>query len=319
MKILVYLESNNGKIKKSSLELLTAAQSTGEEFCSLYLGNEDIDTGTLSKFGVKKHFHFKDEKLKNLNPEIFAEAFNQVIADAKSEVILGSSSSTTKDLFPFVSSKNGAGYVSDGTTLEWKGNRFSVKKPMYAGKCFCTVEFSADAPQMILMRPNQLTIEEKGSSETEVVKMDLNVSDFKTKILEVVKGASEKLDLTEADIVVSGGRGMQKAENFKLLEDLANTLGASVGASRAVTDAGWVSHSMQVGQTGKTVSPSLYIACGISGAVQHLAGMSDSKVIVAINKDPEAPIFKKATYGIVGDALEILPALNEEFKNLLNS
>lgn len=319
MAILVYIEAINGKIKSSSLELLTAAKKTNQPFVSISIGNETLDVETLNNFGITKHVDYKDEKLSKYNPEIFSQVLTEAIKELNADIILGSSSSLTKDLFPTVAAKISSGFVSDGTQLNWDGNRFSVKKPMYAGKCFCTVEFSKSLPQMILMRPNQMSVETTAKVNTEIVSKKLAINDFKTKVIEIVKGASEKLDLTEANIIVSGGRGMQAAENFKILEDLAKTLGATVGASRAVTDAGWVSHSMQVGQTGKTVAPSLYIACGISGAVQHLAGMSDSKVIVAINKDPEAPIFKKATYGIVGDALEIVPLLNEEFKKILNS
>ena len=319
MSILVYAEATNDKIKSSTLELLTSAAASGLTVSTVSFGDTNIDTSILNEFGVTKHFEFKDEKLKAYNPEIYAQALTDLIKENNFDIILGSSSSTSKDLFPTVAAQICAGFVSDGTQLHWENPRFSVKKPMYAGKCFCKVEFAKDKPQMILMRPNQLPVSKTSNVSTEVVSKSIQVTDFRTKVLEVVKGASEKLDLTEANIIVSGGRGMQGAENFKILEDLASTLGATVGASRAVTDAGWVPHSMQVGQTGKTVAPSLYFAVGISGAVQHLAGMSDSKVIVAINKDPEAPIFKKATYGIVGDALEIVPMLNEEFKKLLNS
>ena len=173
--------------------------------------------------------------------------------------------------------------------------------------------------KIVLMRPNQLPVQEGTAGGTpEVKEIPLPQIDLRVIVKDVVKGASEKLDLTEANIIVSGGRGMKGPEHFKLLEELASTLGATVGASRAVCDAGWVPHSMQVGQTGKTVAPTLYIACGISGAIQHLAGMSGSKVIVAINNDPEAPIFQKATYGIVGDVFEVVPKLTEEFKKLLN-
>lgn len=319
MTVLVYLETVNGKIKSSSLELLSAVKKENLDLMTISIGNETTDLTNLNEFGVSKHFEFKDEKLSVYNPEIFSQLFVEIIRDSKVEIILGSSSSLTKDLFPSVAPMISAGFVSDGTQLFWENPRFVVKKPMYAGKCFCKVEFSKTQPQMVLMRPNQMPIEKTSPVTTEVQQRSIRLPDLKTTILEVVKGTTEKLDLTEANIIVSGGRGMQGPENFKLLEDLAHTLGATVGASRAVTDAGWVSHSMQVGQTGKTVAPSLYIACGISGAVQHLAGMSDSKVIVAINKDPEAPIFKKATYGIVGDALEILPRLNEEFKKILNT
>jgi electron transfer flavoprotein alpha subunit len=179
------------------------------------------------------------------------------------------------------------------------------------------VDFLNSSTKIILMRANQLPVGEPASGQAEIKKLTLSPADLKTRIKEIVKGASEKLDLTEANIIVAGGRGMKGPEHFKLLEELAAVLGATVGASRAVVDAGWVPHGMQVGQTGKTVAPTLYIACGISGAIQHLAGMSGSKVIVAINTDADAPIFQKATYGIVGDVFDVVPALTAEFKTLL--
>jgi electron transfer flavoprotein alpha subunit len=209
--------------------------------------------------------------------------------------------------------------MSDCTELSISPDNLKVRRPMYAGKCTTEVKFQNTDCKIVLMRPNQLPVNAPDTQmTTEVKTIDLPSMDLKTLIKDVVKGTSEKLDLTEANIIVAGGRGLKEAENFKMLEDLAETLGATVGASRAVVDAGWVPHSMQVGQTGKTVAPSLYIACGISGAIQHLAGMSSSKVIVAINTDAEAPIFQKSTYGIVGDVFEVVPKLNEEFKKALS-
>ncbi len=208
--------------------------------------------------------------------------------------------------------------VSDGTEISVSGDDVKVKKPLYSAKCFATAQFMNSPVKIVLMRANQLPVVaadvSKSATITEVI---FTKPSLKTLIKEIVKGASEKLDLTEANIIVSGGRGLKEAGGFGMINDLANVLGATVGASRAVVDAGWVSHSMQVGQTGKTVAPSLYIAVGISGAIQHLAGMSGSKVIVAINNDASAPIFQKATYGIVGDAFEIVPKLTEEFRKLL--
>lgn len=319
MSILVFVEQTDGKAKPSSLELVTAAQKTGTEFSTVSFGKDSDKLGeSLGSYGTKKHYAFSDEKTFHYNPEVYTQNLVALIKELKIKTTLGSGSALTKDLFAGVASLVDAGFASDCIGLTWEGSHFNARKPMYAGKCYCKVEFKSDSPQMILMRPNQLPNEESNKVTTETITKQTQVNDFKTIIKDVVKGTSGKVDLTEASIIVSGGRGMQEAGNFKILEDLATTLGGAVGASRAVTDAGWVSHSIQVGQTGKTVAPSLYIACGISGAVQHLAGMSDSKVIVAINKDPEAPIFKKATYGIVGDALEIVPQLNEEFKKLLN-
>ena len=213
----------------------------------------------------------------------------------------------------------GAGIASDCTELNISGDTVTATKPLYSGKCFATAAFENTALKIVLMRANQLPVTAADSSKTAtVVDLAATTPDLKTLIKEIVKGTSEKLDLTEANIIVSGGRGLKEAANFKILNDLADVLGATVGASRAVVDAGWVSHGMQVGQTGKTVAPTLYIAVGISGAIQHLAGMSGSKVIVAINSDAGAPIFQKATYGIVGDALEIVPKLTEEFKKALH-
>ena len=238
----------------------------------------------------------------------------KAIEASGAEWILGTASALTRDLFPRVAAHFSAAVASDCTELDLASGK--VAKPLYAGKCFAEVDFHTDK-KFVLMRPNQLPIAEAGGDTAEVSSVDFSAGDLKSKVLEVVKGASEKLDLTEANVIVSGGRGLKEADNFKLLNELADVLGATVGASRAVVDSGWVGHDMQVGQTGKTVAPSLYIAVGISGAIQHLAGMSGSKVIVAVNNDPEAPIFQKATYGIVGDLFEIVPMLTEEFKKVV--
>jgi electron transfer flavoprotein alpha subunit len=232
---------------------------------------------------------------------------------------LASASSTGKDLFPRVAARLNTGVASDCTQLTISGDNVTAVKPMYSGKAFATVNFENSPIKIVLMRANQLPVEAADTSKTAAVVESTNAAtDLKTLIKEIVKGASEKLDLTEANIIVSGGRGLKEAANFKMLNDLADVLGATVGATRAVVDAGWVGHGMQVGQTGKTVAPTLYIAVGISGAIQHLAGMGSSKVIVAINNDANAPIFQKATYGIVGDAFDIVPKLTEEFKKALH-
>ena len=243
----------------------------------------------------------------------------EAIKQTGATLVLASASSSAKDLFPRVAAKIGAGIVSDGTEITLLNEDVLVKKPLYSGKCFATASFENTTVKIVLMRANQLPVAAADTTKTaSMTEVSFSKPSLKTLVKEIIKGSVEKLDLTEANIVISGGRGLKAAENFKMLDDLAAVLGATVGASRAVVDAGWVGHSMQVGQTGKTVAPTLYIAVGISGAIQHLAGMSGSKVIVAINSDPSAPIFQKATYGIVGDAFEIVPKLTEEFKKLLH-
>ena len=317
--ILVFAEHSGQNFKRGTLELLTAAQASGREVKALVLGSEaEALAKQLDAWGVSEAFICDDARLKDYNPELYLSVTESAVNAAKPEYILAAASMLGRDLFPRVAQKISASLASDCTELSFTSNTATVRKPLYAGKCSARVEFQNPGPKIVLMRANQLPIGKPSASSKAVVKkLSLPPVDLKTRIKEIVKGASEKLDLTEANVIVSGGRGMKGPEHFKLLEDMASVLGATVGASRAVVDAGWVPHSMQVGQTGKTVAPSLYIACGISGAIQHLAGMSGSKVIVAINKDPDAPIFQKATYGIVGDVFEVLPTLTEEFKKLL--
>jgi len=315
-KILVFTEFQNGKIKRSSQELLQFAASTGNTVVALALGT--TDGAQAAHHGASEVLFSNDAGFNSYNPELFASATAEAIQKSGAEVVLGSASSTGKDLFPRVAAKIKAGVVSDGVEIKITGSDVKVKKPFYSGKCFATATFENTNVKMILMRPNQLPVAAADSSKSATMtELSFAKPNLKTIIKDIVKGTSEKLDLTEANIIVSGGRGLKEAGNFKMLNDLADVLGATVGATRAVVDAGWVSHSMQVGQTGKTVAPSLYIAVGVSGAIQHLAGMSGSKVIVAINNDPNAPIFQKATYGIVGDAFEIVPALTAEFKKAL--
>ena len=317
-KILVFTEFQNGNIKRSSQELIQFAAKTGRTVTALALGSQG-DAAQAAHHGATEILVCKDGAYDAYNPELYASAVAEAIKLTGASLVLATTSSTGKDLFPRVAAKIGAGIVSDGTELNVTGEDVKVKKPLYAGKVFATAQFENASVKMVLMRANQLPVAPADTAKSvSVTEQAFAKPNLKTLIKEIVKGTSEKLDLTEANIVVSGGRGLKEAGNFKLLTDLAAVLGATVGASRAVVDAGWVGHSMQVGQTGKTVAPSLYIAVGISGAIQHLAGMTGSKVIVAINSDPNAPIFQKATYGIVGDAFEILPKLTEELKKALH-
>ena len=320
-KVLVYIETNKNQLKKSSLELLTAARSSGLEVHALAIGAGTQGlAGQLAGWGVQQLHYCEDASLNQYNPELYMSVLLPAVQNLKPSVVLASASMLAKDLFPRLAEKISAGFASDCTELRLSAGDVSARKPLYAGKCTAQVQFQNCETKIVLMRANQLPVAAADSSAAPSAQaLALAPVDLKTKVKDVIKGASEKLDLTEANIIISGGRGMKGPEHFKLLEEVAAEIGATVGASRAVVDAGWVPHSMQVGQTGKTVAPTLYIACGISGAIQHLAGMSGSKVIVAINKDPDAPIFQKATYGIVGDVFEVLPALKQELKALINS
>jgi electron transfer flavoprotein alpha subunit len=309
--IFVFVEHKDGNLKKSAIELLTAAKKSGMEVHALALGPGAARlAGAVGGFGATSLLTCEADSLKFYNQEAYSSVLSAAIKDKRPAVVLATASPTGKDLFPRVGGATGAGVASDCTSLNLSGGSISARRPMYAGKISAEVSFSNCETKILLMRPKE------GKTAT-VTQLNPPPADLKTIVRDVVKGTANKLDLTEANIIVSGGRGLRGPENFKLLEDLAAVLGAAVGASRAVVDAGWVPHDMQVGQTGKTVSPSLYIACGISGAIQHLAGMSSSKVIVAINKDKEAPIFQKATYGIVGDLFEVVPLLTAEFKKIL--
>ncbi len=318
--VTVFTEFTNGQLKKGALELLTAARSSGNKVQAIALGSgAGRIADQLAQYGVDEAFLGDNAAFDDYNPEIFAAAVAQILEAQKPAIALASSTMLGRDLFPRVAARLKTGVASDCTELTISGDGVQARRPMYAGKCTAAVVFENSPVKMVLMRPNQLPAgTPEGKKNVVVHQVPTPTLDLKTLVKQIVKGASEKLDLTEANVIVAGGRGMRDAASFKLLHDLAEVIGATVGASRAVVDAGWVPHGMQVGQTGKTVAPTLYIACGISGAIQHLAGMSGSKVIVAINKDASAPIFQKATYGLVGDVFEVLPLLTAEFKKLLH-
>lgn len=318
-KVFVFAEHKNGALKRGAMELLQAAAKSGNTVVGMVVGTgADKAAAEMGHHGAQEVHVIKDASLDGYNSELYSAAIAMVLEKVQPQILLASATSTGRDLFPRVAARMKTGIASDCTELTISGDNVTAKKPMYSGKAFANVAFENSPLKIVLMRANQLPVAAADSSKTaSVVEHTLAKPDLKTLIKEIVKGTSEKLDLTEANVIVSGGRGLKEAGNFKLLNDLADALGATVGASRAVVDAGWVSHGMQVGQTGKTVAPTLYIAVGISGAIQHLAGMSGSKVIVAINNDPNAPIFQKATYGIVGDLFDVVPKLTEEFKKVL--
>lgn len=312
-KALIFIDSKNGALKKSAHELLSLFSAGTYEVHAVAIGSQVSGLkDELGKWGVS-HFHCaEDAKFENYNPEVFRQALVQTFEAVSPDLVLASSNMLGRDIFPRLAAKFDCAYMSDITEIALEPE-FVVRRPMYSGKCMAQVSFTDESCKILLIRPNQIpVVEPQQSSSPQVESISVAATPGSTLLQSVEHGESEKLDLTEADIVVSGGRGLKDAENFALLEALAKPLNGTVGASRAVVDLGWVPHSMQVGQTGKTVAPTLYIAAGISGAIQHLAGMSGSKVIVAINKDEKAPIFQKATYGMVGDLFEIVPKLTEK-------
>lgn len=315
--ILVIAEHSQGRLRKSSLELLSFAKSTNSLVIAVLFGKgAPALKDELSSHGADVVHFFESDIYQNYNPELYLAAASSAVEKNKPSLILGSTSSLAKDLLPRLSARLNCGISTDCTEIKWgnEGSSIEVTRPILSGKSLAQWSLNSQITQIVSMRPNQLPIL-KAVGKGEVVSIAAPaISSLSYEVKSVVSGTKDKLDLTEANIIVSGGRGLKEASNFKLLEPLAEVLGATLGASRAIVDAGWVPHEMQVGQTGKTVAPTLYIAVGISGAIQHLAGMSGSKIVVAINNDANAPIFQKCTYGLVGDLFQIVPLLTEEFR-----
>jgi len=321
----VFAEVKDGKIKKVAYEMLSKgkkmAEKLGGDLSAVLMGhNVESLAEQLGHYGAEKVYLADNELLKDYTSDAYNKVMVDLIKANEPAVVLFGATILGKDLSPRVAASLAVGVAADCTGIGMDDNgKLTATRPMFAGKAFVDLYFSDNKPSIASVRPNALTASPPDESKkAEVVKVDVNISsdDIRTVIKEITKTASERPDLTEAEFIVSGGRGMKGPENFKLLEDLADVLGATVGASRAAVDAGWRPVDDQVGQTGKVVSPNLYIACGISGAIQHLAGMSTSKYIVSINKDSEAPIFQKADYGIVDDLLKVVPVLTEEMKKL---
>ena len=314
-KILVFIEQRNGQIKRASLEAVKAANNLAEklsyEVTAVSVGNEVSD---LDKINVQKVVHYKNNELENYSTSAYSDLVAEFAKESDAEILFFGNTALGKDLAPRVSVKLEAGIIMDVVEFNINDGNIIASRPVYAGKALTNVKVNTQK-KVFTVRPNvfSLSDEESGSAQVEI--KEVSSPNLACKVVEYKK-AGGKLDVAEADIIVSGGRGLKEAGNFKLIEDLAEVLGGAVGASRAVVDAGWRPHGEQVGQTGKTVSPTLYVAVGISGAIQHLAGMRSSKYIVAINKDADAPIFQVADYGITGDAFEIVPALIEELKKV---
>jgi electron transfer flavoprotein alpha subunit len=318
----IVAEQRDGAYRKITFELASTARKLadvlGEEVCAVLCGSgiEGI-AGQLGKYGVDKVFVADSPALEPYTTDAHAAAVAKAVKENDPAILLLGASTQGKDLSSRLVGKLATGLATDCTDVKIADGKLLAIRPMYAGKCFGEVLFST-FPQMASLRPNVFPAVENAKAGA-VVKFDpaLDAGQLKTKVLEVQKDTSGKADLTEANVIVSGGRGMKGPEGYAILEELAAVLGATVGASRAAVDAGWRPQSDQVGQTGKIVSPNLYIACGVSGAIQHLAGMSSSKIIVAINKDAEAPIFAKADYGIVDDLFKVVPEFTKECKKLL--
>jgi electron transfer flavoprotein alpha subunit len=315
----------DGNVRKIGFELLSQgkkmAEKLGEELVAVILGSgvEGL-TGRLAEYADKVYLA-DNPALAQYTTDAYATVLTNLMKEHQPSIFLCGATVMGKDLSPRVATRLQTGLATDCTALGIGDNGLLVaKRPVYAGKAYIEVVCPVSRPQMASVRPNVLEmLPADGTKKGEVIKVDAKIeaASLRTAVLEVVKAAGAKVDLTEANIIVSGGRGMKGPENFKVLEELAGVLNATVGASRAAVDSGWREHGDQVGQTGKVVTPNLYIACGISGAIQHLAGMGSSKIIVAINKDPDAPIFQKADYGIVEDLFKVVPILTEEFKKLL--
>jgi electron transfer flavoprotein alpha subunit len=273
----------------------------------------------LIKLGADTVYVCDSPDVENFIDESYAKIIKDIVAKDTPKVIIGGASFFGKELFPRVAAILNSGLAPDVTGLEWDSDNILATRPTYGGKAILKVTPAGNGPQMTTVRPKAFADAAKDDSRSGNVEQfayDSAKYAARAKVLEKVAEGGQTISLTDADIIVSGGRGLREPDNFKLIKELADALGAAVGASRATVDAGWIPYSHQVGQTGKTVNPKLYVACGISGAIQHLVGMQSSKIIVAINRDAEAPIFKVATYGIVGDLFEFVPALTEKLKSL---
>jgi electron transfer flavoprotein alpha subunit len=317
--ILVFCELKEGTIRKPSLEALSEARrladGAGLEMAALFVGADCAGCETAAQYGADAILKVEAPSLAAYSSDGFAQAIADAVQAKGATVLLGAATSLGRDVIPRAAARLGAGYAADVTGLTLAGGKLTCKRPVYAGKALANTEFQS-AVQAATTRPNVFTVAACPKAGA-VTALPAPAGGFLAVVKEILGKGTGKPDLTEAEVIVAGGRGLKDGANFKILEELADALGGVVGASRAAVDAGWgLPHSMQVGQTGKVVNPTLYIACGISGAIQHVAGMSGSKVIVAINKDPEAPIFKLATYGIVGDLFEVVPELTKAVKAL---
>lgn len=325
--IWVFAETKDGKVRKVTCELLSkgsvlAAKSGGSLVAVLLGNNVSSLADELAYYGAQKVFVVEDSKLESYSTDAYTKVIANLLKEHSPATFLTGTTFNGRDLTARLAARLNAGAVSDVTEFDCDAEgKITAIRPVFAGKAFETIAFQS-FPQFVEVRSNAMPVNSPDTSrKAEIINVSSNLSDndIRTKIKEVKISGGDKIELTEADIIVSAGRGFKEPENLPMAKSLADAFGAAFGASRAIVDAGWIDYDYQVGQTGKVVSPTLYVACGISGAIQHLAGMSSSKFIVAINKDQDAPIFKVADYGIVGDVFEVVPALTEAVKKARES
>ncbi len=320
MSVLVFIDHSDGTIKKNSLEALsygaTLAAAMGVDAAGVLLGSVKDELSGLGKYGVKKIYQVSDASLDQLDAQVYSQILAEVTVQTQSTVLVFSNNITGKSTAPLVAARLKAGLVSGAVSLPDLSNWFVVKKNVFSGKAFAHIAIKTDI-KVIALSPNSYKIN-VGEGSAEVIQLNVTIPARKVKVTATSK-ITGTVPLGEAELVVSGGRGLKGPENWGMVEELAQLIGAATACSRAVADAHWRPHHEHVGQTGLAITPNLYIAIGISGAIQHLAGVNRSKVIVVINKDPEAPFFKAADYGIVGDAFEVVPKIIEEVKKLKNA
>jgi electron transfer flavoprotein alpha subunit len=312
MNILVFIEQRDGVVKDQSLQALSLAANLGEAHAVLVGSGNSDGVEVVKKFGASKIYNVDSDFLSAYKNASYADSVAEAAKQSDAKLVLISSTAMGKDLGPLVAAKLGVVAISDAVEVLLEGEDLKIKRPIYAGKCFANLKVK-NYPVVVGVRPNSYQATEKDIS-SEVIELQIAKSDQDPESVEYIEPEIKELDVAEANVIVAGGRGLKEAANFKHVRALAESLDAAVGASRAVVDAGWIGHKHQVGQTGKTVSPNLYIAVGISGAIQHLAGMSSSKYIVAINKDADAPIFAVADFGIVGDLFEVMELITEKIE-----
>ncbi len=312
--IIVWIETKNGQIKKLSKECAFVAKSISEAknipYAAFLVNNSEL-IDEVKKLGFKKIYNTTAEELENYSSEGYAAAFSNAGKEFNATYFIVGGSALGKDLAGRTAAKTNAGLSTDIVEIDYTSEPFKVIKPVYSGNLLAETEMNGEI-KVLSIRPNVFTEMEDVGGDAEVVTNSPDTQNIRAKVVKAIQAAQEVLDVAEADIICSGGRGVGGPEGFDVVKDLAKTLGGAVGASRVAVDEGWISYDHQVGQTGKVVSPVLYIASGISGAIQHFAGMGTSKFIIAINKDPECPMMEKADFAIEGDLFKIVPVLNEE-------